>query len=41
LTSAVIVTQTLVELVGELLYIRLVPSVIFREARPGGSTSGR
>lgn len=30
--SAVIVTQTLVELVGELIYIRLVPSVIFREA---------
>jgi len=30
---AVIVTQTLVELVGELLYIRLVPSVILREAR--------
>lgn len=30
---AVIVTQTLVELVGELIYIRLVPSVIFREAR--------
>lgn len=33
LASAVIVTQTLVELVGELIYIRLVPSVIFREAR--------
>lgn len=33
LASAVIVTQTLVELVGELLYIRLVPSFIFREAR--------
>lgn len=33
LASAVIVTQTLVELVGELVYIRLVPSVIFREAR--------
>ena len=33
LVSAVIVTQTLVELVGELIYIRLVPSVIFREAR--------
>lgn len=28
LTSAVIVTQTLVELVGELFYIWLVPSVI-------------
>jgi ACR3 family arsenite efflux pump ArsB len=36
LTSAVIVTQTLVELVGELIYIRLVPSVIFREARHCG-----
>lgn len=33
LASVVIVTQTLVELVGELIYIRLVPSVIFREAR--------
>jgi ACR3 family arsenite efflux pump ArsB len=33
LASAVIVSQTLVELVGELIYIRLVPSVIFREAR--------
>lgn len=30
LASAVIVTQTLVELVGELFYIRLVPSVVFR-----------
>ena len=30
---AVIVTQTLVELVGELVYIRLVPSVILREDR--------
>ncbi|PKN17655.1 MAG: arsenic resistance protein [Deltaproteobacteria bacterium HGW-Deltaproteobacteria-6] len=30
---AVIVTQTLVELVGELFYIRLVPSIVFREAR--------
>jgi len=34
---AVIVTQTMVELVGELLYIRLVPSVIFREARRCGT----
>lgn len=33
LASAVIVTQTLVELVGELFYIRLVPSVVFREDR--------
>ncbi len=30
---AVIVAQTLVELIGELFYIRLVPSVIFREDR--------
>lgn len=34
---ALIVTQTLVELVGELFYIRLVPSVIFREARRCGT----
>jgi ACR3 family arsenite transporter len=33
LTSAVIVTQTLVELAGELIYIRLVPSVIFRDSK--------
>ena len=33
---AVIVTQTLVELVGELFYIRLVPSVVFREDRRCG-----
>lgn len=33
LASAAIVTQTLVELVGEMIYIRLVPSVIFREER--------
>lgn len=32
LASAVIVIQTLVELIGELIYIRLVPSVILREA---------
>ena len=30
---AVIVTQTLVELIGELFYIRLVPLVVFREDR--------
>lgn len=29
--SAVIVTQTIVELIGELLYIRLVPNVLLRE----------
>lgn len=34
---AVIVTQTLVELVGELFYIRLVPSVVFREDRRCGA----
>jgi ACR3 family arsenite efflux pump ArsB len=33
LAAAVIVTQTLVELVGELIYIRLVPTFIFRETR--------
>lgn len=33
---AVIVTQTLVELVGELIYIRMVPSVFFREVRRCG-----
>lgn len=37
LASAVIVTQTLVELTGELIYIRLVPSVIFREVRSCGA----
>ncbi|MBE2889482.1 arsenic resistance protein [Geobacter anodireducens] len=36
---AVIVTQTLVELVGELIYIRVVPSVVFREARRCGAAS--
>lgn len=36
---AVIVTQTLVELVGELFYIRLVPSVVFREDRHCGTAS--
>lgn len=30
LVSAVIVTQTIVELIGELLYIRLVPKVLLR-----------
>lgn len=35
--SAVIVTQTLVELVGQLFYIRLVPSVVFREDRRCGT----
>jgi len=39
LASAVIVTQTLVELVGELVYIRLVPSVIFRESTECGPSS--
>lgn len=34
---AVIVTQTLVELIGELFYIRLVPSVVFREDRRCGT----
>lgn len=33
LASAVIVTQTLVELVGELVYIRLVPAVVFPETK--------
>jgi ACR3 family arsenite efflux pump ArsB len=33
LASVVIVTQTLVELVGELIYIRLVPSIIFQESK--------
>lgn len=37
LASAVIVTQTLVELVGELFYIRLVPSVVFRKDRRCGT----
>ncbi len=34
---AVIVTQTLVELVGELFYIRLVPLLVFREDRRCGT----
>lgn len=34
-TSAVIVTQTLTELIGELIYIRLIPSVILRDPRLG------
>ncbi|PXW82393.1 hypothetical protein C8R34_1321, partial [Nitrosomonas sp. Nm84] len=33
LASVVIVTQTLVELVGELIYIRLVPAMIFQESK--------
>ena len=37
LTSAVIVTQTLIELLGALIYVRLVPSVIFRETRRCGT----
>jgi ACR3 family arsenite transporter len=37
--AAVIVTQTLVELVGELIYMRLVPSVIYREARRCGGAA--
>lgn len=41
LASAVIVTQTLVELVGELIYIRLVPSIIFRDARHPAATIER
>jgi len=36
---AVIVTQTLVELVGELVYIRLVPSVVLPEGRSCGTAS--
>ncbi|MFF2911481.1 arsenic resistance protein [Paenibacillus sp. NPDC057934] len=31
IAAAVIVTQTIVELVGELIYIRLVPSLVFRD----------
>lgn len=31
LVAAVIVTQTIVELAGELIYIRLVPNLILRE----------
>lgn len=33
LVSVVIVTQTLVELIGELIYIRLVPSMIIQESK--------
>lgn len=33
LVAAVIVTQTVVELAGELIYIRLVPNVLLRERR--------
>ncbi|OIB00615.1 arsenic resistance protein [Paenibacillus sp. LC231] len=32
LVAAVIVTQTIVELIGELIYIRLVPKVLLRES---------
>ncbi len=39
LAPAVIVTQTLVELVGELFYIRLVPSLVFREEEHCGGGS--
>lgn len=34
LTAVVIVTQTLVELVGELFYIRLVPKLVWRASSP-------
>ena len=34
LVAAVIVTQTIVELVGELLYIRVVPNLLFRKETP-------
>lgn len=33
LVAAVIVTQTIVELAGELIYIRLVPNLLFRDDR--------
>lgn len=33
LVAAIIVTQTIVELVGELIYIRLVPNVLLRQER--------
>lgn len=33
LASVVIVTQTLVELIGELIYIRFVPSIISQESK--------
>ena len=38
---AVMVTQTLVELVGELFYIRLVPSVVLPEGRSCGTAERR
>lgn len=34
LAAAAVITQTLVELIGELLYIRAVPSLIWRTRRP-------
>lgn len=34
LVAAIIVTQTIVELVGELIYVRVVPSVILRDHTP-------
>lgn len=33
LVAAIIVTQTIVELVGELIYVRIVPNVILRERK--------
>ncbi|WP_427181649.1 arsenic resistance protein [Paenibacillus sp. TC-CSREp1] len=36
IAAAVIVTQTMVELAGELIYIRLVPNVILREQKVEG-----
>ncbi|RJX40480.1 arsenic resistance protein [Paenibacillus pinisoli] len=32
LAAAIIVTQTIVELIGELIYVRLIPNVILRDA---------
>ena len=34
LVAAVIVTQTIVELAGELIYIRVVPNLLFRNNKP-------
>jgi len=33
LASVVIVIQTLVELIGKLIYMRFVPSIIFQESK--------
>lgn len=33
LAAAVIVTQTIVELIGELIYIKVVPKWIFRDSK--------